>query len=79
MKRATGRIVVVQENRFRLVTEAGRAHLFILAHDAAVEAQDLPPLQREQTRVTVDYSDSPDRIAFIAHRLTDDPARRIMP
>ena len=71
MRTVTGSIVVVQENRFRLVTDEGRAKLFILAHDAPIEAQDLPDLQRAHRRVTVHFTDSPDRIAGVAHRFTE--------
>src|SRR5581483_5375475 len=33
----TGRIVVVQEGRFRLITDRGQARLFLLAADAPLE------------------------------------------
>ena len=71
MRTTTGTVVAVQENRFRLVDDGGRARLFLLAHDADLEAQDLPQLQRDQTRVTVHHKPAPDRIADLACRVTE--------
>lgn len=69
METAEGILTLVQEGRFKLVTPEGRVLLFVLAHDAAIEAQDLPPLARAQTPVRVAYM-RPDRlIAAVAHRL----------
>ena len=65
----TGIITVAQEGRFRLVGDDGRPMQFVLAHDAAVEPQDLGPLQKAQARVTVHYDDSRSLIAGIVHRI----------
>ncbi len=80
MKRVTGIITLVQEGRFRLETDDGRPKLFMLSHSASLEPQDLPPLQRNQARVTVEYEDAADLVAGIAHEvgLADEP-RRIRP
>ena len=63
----TGRIILVQESRFQLRGEDGHTTLFILAHDAAIEPQDLPPLQRSQALVRVEGSPAPKLVAQIAH------------
>ena len=68
MPSATGTILLVQESRFRLLTEDGRGTLFLLAPDAPVEPQDLPPLTGR--RVRVEYEESPRLVAAgIAHDL----------
>ena len=71
METADGIITVVQEGRFKLVTDTGRVMHFILAHDAAIEPEDLPPLAQAQTPVRVAYTKpKPDHlIAALAHRL----------
>ena len=67
MPRATGTILLVQEGRFRLLTDHGRGMVFILAHDAPLEPQDLPALTHR--RVEVDYLPAPGLIASIARNL----------
>ena len=67
MRRALGIILVVQETRFRLLTDDGRGLVFLLAHDAPLEPQHLPGLTYR--RVCVDYDDSPGLIAGIARDL----------
>jgi hypothetical protein len=70
MQSAEGVITLVQEGRFELVTDRGRVMHFILAHDASLEPQDLPPLQRDQRRVRVDYTEPTRLIAHVAHALS---------
>ena len=55
MPSVTGTVLLVQESRFRLLTDDGRGLTFLLAYDASMEPQDLPPLT--DRRVRVDYSD----------------------
>lgn len=62
-------VTAVQEGRFRLACE-GRHKLFSLSHSAPLAAQDLPPLQREETDVSVEYEDASGLIAGIAHDIT---------
>ena len=45
---------------------------FVLADDAAIEPQDLPPLQKGQCRIWVDYSESRGLIAHVAHATAED-------
>ncbi len=67
MKTVSGVITLVQEQRFKLVSDDGRTRLFVVARDAPVDGRDLQPLQRSQARVTVRYDDAADLIAGIAH------------
>lgn len=69
MRSAEGVITLVQEGRFELVTDSGRVMHFLLAHDASLEPQDLPPLQRDQRRVRVDYTEPTRLVAHVAHAL----------
>lgn len=69
MRSVRGRVTAVQEGRFRLVADDGSVMPFILSHKARAEPQDLPPLAARAARVRVSYSESPDLIADIAHRV----------
>ena len=69
MRSVEGVITLTQEGRFELVTDGGRVMQFVLAHDAAIEPQDLPPLQREQRRIQVDYTEPGRIIGCLAHAL----------
>lgn len=55
-----GRLTLVQEERFRVVSEAGRAYLLVLAHDSAVSADDLREWYRSGSRVCVEYEGEPN-------------------
>ena len=82
MQSAEGVIILVQEGRFELVTDGGRVMHFLLAHDAPLEPQDLPPLKRNQRRVRVDYTEPSRLVARVAHTLRtadDTPTERIEP
>ena len=67
----TGTVTLVQEGRFQLSTDDGRAMLFLLASNALLEPQDLPALAEQAARVTVHYS-TPDGLiaAGLAHDVT---------
>lgn len=67
MPSTTGTVLLVQEGRFRLLTEDGRGMVFVLAYDAPMEPQDLPPLTGR--RVRVDYEDAPQLLAGVARDL----------
>ena len=70
METVAGVITLVQEGRFKLVTDEDRVLHFVLAHAAAIEAQDLPPLAQRQTRVRVAYTRSKHLTAAVAHTLS---------
>ncbi len=70
MRKASGRIMQVQEGRFTLAAEDGRVLQFVLSHRAAAEPQDLWPVHAAGLRVRVDYDDSPHLLAGVAHRIS---------
>jgi hypothetical protein len=63
---AQGRVIQVQEQRFRLVLDDGPAYLLTLAHDASV---DLQHWLRTGQRVEVEYEGEPGLSSGVAHRL----------
>lgn len=70
MQAMDGIVTIVQEGRFQLLDDDGVAHLFLLGHGAAVEPQQLAPLQKRQARVRVRYRPAPDLIGHQAQRIT---------
>ena len=72
-KSMTGVVTQVMDEGFELADPADRHHIFRLSPDVSLEAGDLRRLQRDGTRVTVDYDDdTPD--AHVAHRVFATPA-----
>lgn len=69
MKSMQGIITIVQEGRFQLRDPDGVSHQFELSHKSAAEPEQLPPLQRDQADVRVDYTDGENIIGFVAHRI----------
>ena len=65
----TGRIIVVQETRFRLVTEDGRGFLFTLARNANVDTTELRRLHARDTPVRVSYEGVPGLDSCVAKRV----------
>lgn len=70
METVEGTVVLVQEGRFKLVTDGGRVMHFVLAHNAAIEPEDLPPLAQRQARLRVAYQRPDHLVAAVAHRLS---------
>jgi hypothetical protein len=70
MKSVEGVIILTQEGRFELATDGGRVMQFVLAHDARLEPQDLPPLRQGRHRVRVDYTEPSHLIGYLAHTLS---------
>ncbi|HEY8597771.1 MAG TPA: hypothetical protein VIL85_05030 [Thermomicrobiales bacterium] len=54
-----GRIIAVQEMRFRLLTTDGRGFLFTLSHRARADASDLHRWHQGDNAVRVVYSGEP--------------------
>ncbi|HET7400335.1 MAG TPA: hypothetical protein VFJ62_01100 [Usitatibacter sp.] len=73
IKSMTGVVSGVTGETFVLVDEAQRRHTFALALDISLEAGDLRELQREGTRVTVDYDDDTPA-SHVAHRVFVPPS-----
>ncbi len=64
-----GRIIVVQEMRFRLVTDDGRGYLFTLAKNANVDTTELRRLHARDTPVRVSYVGQPGLDSCVAKRV----------
>ena len=64
---ARGRIVSVEEDRFRLMTDSGDALLLTLAKFARVSPDDLKDWHRSNAHVTVTYEGSPNLASGVAH------------
>ncbi len=60
MPTVQGRIAIVQEQRFRLVTETGKAFLLTLAHNTPVSGADLALLHDSGALVRVTYTGEPN-------------------
>ena len=69
MQMVTGRIIVIQEERFRLVTDRGRGLLLTLSHQADVTVADLRRWQETGQRVTVYYRGEPNLTSGAAYSL----------
>lgn len=65
----SGYISVVQEQRFRLVTDDGRGFLFTLAHDAPLQLSDLSRLQMTHAHVEIEYTGEPNLTSGVAHAI----------
>jgi hypothetical protein len=74
---ATGIVLAVQESRLRLLTERGQGLLFLLAHDARLEPQDLPRLANRRVRLRYVACDPRRLLAGVVQdiRLLDDTSR----
>jgi hypothetical protein len=66
-RRTTGRIIAVQEQRFRLQTENGQGLLLTLAVNANIDSQDLHRLRAAQTWILVEYSGEPNLATGVAY------------
>ena len=66
---AQGTIAVVQEQRFRLITDAGQGLLLTLAYDAPLDESDLHRLHATGVRVVVEYEGEPNLESGIAHSI----------
>ena len=72
MVRARGTITVVQEERFQLDCDDGVTRLFILAHDAPLESDELVELKRQGAHVEVEYDEQAGLLAHAAHRVQEE-------
>lgn len=68
MKVLEGRINLVQEERFRLITETGRAYLLVLAYNSSVTADALEQWRRSGSWICVEYEGEPNMESGVAHR-----------
>ena len=61
--RVTGRIVIVQEDRIRVVDDDGRAYLFIVRKRRA-DTRTLELWRDRASRIEIEYEGEPDRGAI---------------
>jgi hypothetical protein len=66
---ATGAILVVQEQRFHLLTDKGQGLLLTLSHTAPVQINDLCRWHAIQTPVTVEYTGEPNLTLGVAYQV----------
>jgi hypothetical protein len=59
-KHATGRIAVVQEERFRLISDDGQGLLLTLSHKAQAGPEQMCRWHQQGTEVRVDYVGEPN-------------------
>ena len=65
----TGSLIVVQEQRFRLLTDRGQGLLLILAPSAPVQTEDLCRWYAAQMPVTVEYIGEPNLTSGVAYQV----------
>ena len=68
-KSIEGRIILVQEERFRMVDSEGHSFLFDLSHRAPVTSDDLRAWSRAKARLRVEYEGEPEMESGIAHNI----------
>jgi hypothetical protein len=71
---ATGIVTVTQENRFQLAIDGGGTRIFVVAHDAGIEPDQIATLQQRQSRVTVIFRPVDELIAAEARAITELPS-----
>ncbi|MFW5811104.1 MAG: hypothetical protein ACOC3W_08110 [Thermodesulfobacteriota bacterium] len=67
LKRLIGRILLVQEDRFRLVGRTGKGYLFSMSHNARAGSRDLQQWRRANFHVLVRFSGEPNLKNGIAY------------
>jgi hypothetical protein len=70
-KNVSGHINVVQEARFRLITDDGAGLLLTLGQHAGASPEDLHRYQRDNVRVVVDYVGEPNLVSGVALRVVN--------
>ncbi|RJR51294.1 MAG: hypothetical protein C4576_03800 [Desulfobacteraceae bacterium] len=67
-KHLVGRINLVQEERFRLVTQRGKAYLLALAYNSSISSDDLNEWHVKGSRVCVEYEGEPNLESCVVHK-----------
>jgi hypothetical protein len=65
----TGKIAVVQEERFRLINDQGQGLLLTLSRSASATAEDLWRFHRQATEVLVSYTGQPNTESGVASQV----------
>jgi len=64
-----GYVTVVQEQRFRLLTDNGRACLFTLGRKSSLQPAALRRIQKSRSRIWIDYSGEPNTASAVVHEI----------
>jgi hypothetical protein len=64
-----GRINLVQEERFRLITDSGQAYLLVLAHDSSATQADLRIWMQNDIPVAVEYEGEANTDSGVVHHV----------
>ncbi len=65
----TGRIILVQEDRFRIVDGTGRGYLLGISYKAGLGQEDLERFHEADAQVRVEYTGEPNLASGIAHNI----------
>ncbi len=66
-KKLMGRIILVQEDRFRMVDSTGKGYLFTLSRKAPLSQEDLQRFHNTDIRVLIEYEGEPNTSSGVAH------------
>ncbi len=69
-KTIKGRIIQIQEERFRLLGETGQGFLFTLSHKASSTVDDLELWHKESMPVIVEYEGEPNLESGVARSVS---------
>ncbi len=69
-KELRGHIILVQEERFRMVDEHGRSYLFDLSHKSSVGNEDLLELAANGKDVLIEYEGEPELETGVVHSIS---------
>ncbi len=61
-----GRVILVQEDRFRVVGNAGKGYLFTLSNKAGINQEDLERFRDANVEVVIEYEGEPNLVNGIA-------------
>ena len=67
----SGRIVAVQEQRFRFAADSGQILLLTLGRHAPLDAAALVAFKHSQAHLQVDFSGEPNLSGGVAHNLRE--------
>ncbi len=70
--KVTGHIILIQEERIRMLGDDGRGYLLTLATDA--ETEDLEELLDRKEHVLVEYEGEPDLDSGVVHKIRKIPS-----
>ncbi len=62
-----GRIILVQEDRFRMVANSGGGYLFTLSLKSGIDQQDLERFRDADAEVLLEYEGEPNLASGVAH------------